>query len=83
MIDMPFVELNESWATSVAENLIEMARINDNPYFAIFEAWLAEDLAIYCRHFRMETRLGTRFGHLDVNPTTETRAVSSSDQAFF
>lgn len=71
--------VTEEWATSVAEHLYDATRSNPDVYLVIRELWIGEDLALYCRHVRMGSLLGVRFGHLDTNPTTEAPAANSAE----
>lgn len=71
------------WALSVAEHFRRAAHANDNPYLTLAEIWIAPDLALYVRHVRMNTRLGVRYGHLGIDPTSGGPARSSAQQGSY
>jgi hypothetical protein len=80
---LPFHGVARAWAVSVAEHLLSAYRSLLAPSMVIDDCWLTTEYALYVRHVRGDTRLGVRFGHLGINPTTLTSPIDSGQEGTY
>lgn len=76
-----FVSRSAEFAESVARNFEWVAELNRVAGPAVDEAWLAEDLSLFVRYHIGMTAFGVRFDRLDIDPTSESAAGTSREQA--